>query len=141
MAASSLASQYCSFASTLLKSVQEGTDGNPPLPIHPPGPLLSLAEGRISHFVCPVEAKKKVKPRGWRKLVLTKHTHTRAHTNTFSSTQTHRCVHSLPHSHVHTLTHRYTRIHKYKRGLGQAPAPLCLAGASGRVGGRKQVLG
>lgn len=103
-----------------------------------------MAEGRISHFVCPAEAKKKVKPRGWQKLVLTKHTHTLTHTSAHTYVLAHTRTHTGVHSHVRALTHRYTlarvhahtRIHKYKRGLGQAPAPLCLAGAGGRVGSK-----
>lgn len=120
-----------------------GRDRWQPTSSHPPGPLLSLAEGRISHFVCPAEAKEKVKPRGWLKLVQIKHTRTQSLTHTRTHTHVLAHPHILKHTstqvYTRALSHRYTPvhacthtlIHKYKRGLGWAPAPLCLAGAGG----------
>lgn len=80
-----------------------GRDRWQPTSSHPPGPLLSLAEGRISHFVCPAEAKEKVKPRGWLKLVQIKHTPTH--------TLMHSCTQALAHTHTHVLAHPHILKH------------------------------
>ena len=90
-----------------------GRDRWHPTSTHPPGPLLSLAEGRISHFVCPAEAKKKVKPRGWQKLVLTKHTHALTYTSATTYVLAHPHTHSQAHTHTHTqvYTHTFSRLH------------------------------
>lgn len=58
-----------------------------------------------------MEAKKKVKPRGWRKLVLTKHTHTLAHTQTHSQAHKHTGVYT--HSHTRMFTRSHTGTHAY----------------------------
>lgn len=90
-----------------------GRDRWHPTSTHPLGPLLSLAEGRISHFVCPAEAKKKVKPRGWQKLVLTKHTRTHAHECTHTHTHTQVYTHTFSRSHTGTHLHVCTLTHAY----------------------------
>lgn len=83
-----------------------------------------MAEGRISHFVCPAEAKEKVKPRGWLKLVQIKHTrthalmHTRTHALMHTGTLVHACecesthTHRQTHIHTHTCTPTHSQAHR-----------------------------